>query len=184
MIKWAHFGIVCKTWGPLHRLFNKGTRTREAPLGDSSREDERAANKSVGWMCRMLDILLSLNCHVTIENPYRSLVFYHPTLAKIIDKFELQFVYFDQCVYGLKSPKDVVEAEIWRKPTYIVTSFESMQPVCKVCMRGHKHTHIQGSVRTGGRLVNRSKLAGCYPVPLCRRIVKLAAVTLCQPPHA
>ena len=132
--------------GPLHRLFNHGTRTRESPLGTGTRQDEIDANKSVSWMCDVLDILLKQGKHVTIENPYRSIVFYHPKFAQLITKYSLQFVYVDPCMYGLRSPRGSEVQEIWKKPTYLVTSLPSLPLMEKDCQCEHKHTHTSRAV--------------------------------------
>ena len=171
-IKWAHFGIICKTWGCLHRLFNGGTRTRECPNGDGSRADEIEANKAVAWMVRMLVVLLEAQHHITIENPARSIIFFNHALAKVTSKYQLSYVYVDQCCYGLRSPKGSEELEIWKKPTYFLTSIPELSSMSKHCSNCHQHTHIQGSIRINGKWFNRSLLAGCYPLPLCNAIVR------------
>jgi len=126
-------------------------------------------------MALLLDILLDLKYEVSIENPARSIVFYHPAFAKVIAKHCLIFVLIDQCCYGLSSPPGADVDEIWRKPTDFVTSNARLSSVACQCSASHKHTHIQGSIRVHGRCTNRSMLAGRYPVRLCNAVAKCFA---------
>jgi len=170
--KWGHFGIVCRTWGSLHMMFNGGTRTRAQPLGDGSRDDERSANLSVAWMCRMIKLMRPNGIEVTIENPARSLIYFHPDFLEVINLHELHFHYVDQCQYGLCSPAGSAQREIWKKPTYIVTSFKECPNLERRCTGQHTHVCIKGCIRVLGRSVARSLLAGRYPARLCTSIVK------------
>ena len=50
----AHFGIPCKTWGSLHRLFNKGTRSVSTPLGTLGIEAETLGNSEAARVITMM----------------------------------------------------------------------------------------------------------------------------------
>ena len=57
--------------------------------------------------------------------------------------------------------------ERWKKPTYFAVSHDSFESLGRICAGNHEHTHVRGSMRFNNRRVNRSKLAGRYPFPLC-----------------
>jgi hypothetical protein len=172
-IRSCHFGIVCTTWGALHMLFNGGTRSRDKPLGDGSKPNEVNANKSVAWMCQMLTILLAVGSFFTIENPARSILFYHPRIVELVRLYSLTYVYFDQCEYGLRSPLGSEPREIWKKPTYILSNSPVVSGLHRTCKGMHTHTWIKGQVRVKGKYHTRSKLAGAYPVPLCSKLANV-----------
>ena len=153
-------------------MFNGGSRTSSNPLGDGSQKAESLANDSVDWLCDMLEALVLTQAVFTIENPARSLIFAHPRLASICLKYNLLFVYVDQCQYGLRSPEANSEGrfEIWKKPTFIVSNSAHFLSVERRCKHLHDHVRLKGHIRVGGRTHARTKLAGRYPVPLCRKL--------------
>ena len=172
-IRSCHFGDVCTTWGALHMLFNGGTRSRDRHLGDGSMPKGVSANHSVSWTCDMLVALHAAGRTFTIKNPARSILCYHPRVAQLVRTLDLVYVYFDQCEYGLRSPKGSDPIEIWKKPTYILTNSDLFNVLERKCKHGHEHTWIKGQIKVEGKYFTRSKLAGAYPSALCRKLANV-----------
>ena len=97
----VHFGIPCRTFSQLPRLFGHGTRTRDRPLGDGSLERENAANDDSLWMCRVARLARAHNTWWTIENPQASYLWHLPNALALSDSVPTYKVTLDQCVYGL-----------------------------------------------------------------------------------
>ena len=172
-IGWAHFGLPCITWGSLH-LLNGGTRRIGRPLGDGSRKDEAVANSEVEWLCEMLLAVHRSGGAFTVENPGRSLLFKHPLIVDLMSRLKLFLVPVDQCMFGLGLyDQSGIAAEIWKKPTYILTNDSRFSGLESHCDGSHVHTPIQGSVKYQGKRVARSHLAGRYTSQFCSHLACL-----------
>ena len=168
---WAHFGIPCKMWSAL-ALINGGSRRRHMPLGSGQQPAEVQANVEVEWMVTAIYTLLKQKAWVTIENPWASILFYHPAVVRLLDQ-GCFFVYFDQCMHGLRSPSGAPK-EIWRKGTFLLTNASAFAALQRTCSGLHKHAQILGTIKVHGRCFARSALAGRYPVLLCKRMAQAA----------
>ena len=128
-------------------------------------------------MCDMIEAIMEKGGYITVENPSRSLLFKAPRFAELVSKYRLEFVYLDQCCYGLRSPVGTFPREIWKKGTYFVGNFRHLSLAQRVCTGGHQHTKIFGSIRVRGKHMARSALAGRYPGPLCRAFAGIGEQT-------
>ena len=119
---WDYIRIPCRTWGILARSITKGSRRKETPLGDGTLPSEVAANAEAEFMMDMVQVVLHSGGWVTIENPFTSLLFSIPRLAKLISDNIFYNVCFDQCCFGLGCPPGVRPKEVWKKPSFFCVS--------------------------------------------------------------
>ena len=118
-VGYMHFGLPCKTWGPLARM-NGSLRSRDHPEGFPPSPKDLVANRearAVGSLCRSLSLMGAL---WSIENPQGSYCFCYAPIRDLSLLPEVSDVHFDQCMFGLRPPgTDVPADQRVRKSTTI-----------------------------------------------------------------
>lgn len=127
-----------------------------------------ASRKLVGdWINMWSDIYLIQHhhgryCHA--ENPTGSLAWLHPRVSTLPG---LLFGDFDQCMYGLVSPRPPHLPH--HKATTIATNSPQMQQIMMVkCNKSHQHEVLQGSYKG----VSLTKTAENYPWRMAQKLVQ------------
>jgi hypothetical protein len=101
-------------------------------------------------------------CHA--ENPSKSLAWLHPRIPKLPN---LLIAEFDQCMYGLKSPRPPHKHH--HKTTYLATNSPVMfNHMSTRCNRQHDHEPLEGSYQG----VSLTKTAENYPVKMAKILVQ------------
>ena len=160
-----HFGMPCASFSILNAL-SSGTRTRDLPQGDGSRDSEVHGNRILARMILLIKRIQQVGGQWSIENPLSSFLWRMPEVKALSRKELVYEVRFDQCMYGL-SFKDSPTCRC-KKATLLLTNHENLCSLAKKCDGSHKHVHAIGSVRLNGVWTKRSKVAGHYPLQLVR----------------
>ena len=168
-----HFGLPCKTWGPLARM-NGSLRSRAHPEGFPPSLKDLVGNRearAVGSLCRSLSLMGAL---WSIENPQGSYCFLYAPIRDLSLLPEVSDVHFDQCMFGLRPPgTDVPADQRVRKSTTIRSNVAGFSQLARRCDRLHAHTWALGSTQIGSTRVSRAAAAGCYPPDLCQKMAAL-----------
>ena len=198
-VRYMHFGLPCKTWGPLARI-NGSSRTRSCPAGTAPRPKDLLANREARLVASLCRDLSSVGAFWSIENPRTSYCFLYEPIRALNDLSGVLDVHFDQCMYGLLAPTsgpstpqhgaksdpgiathgfalidDWHGAPRFKKPTTIRTNIPRADALARKCDRSHPHTHALGSIRIGSDRVSLASAAGAYPAPLCQSLADLLA---------
>ena len=103
----------------------------------------------------------------SIENPAKSLFWFHPAIVRLKKQPGVWMVQFDMCTYG----------STWQKPTALLTNCPRLRALRSRCPRTRDHLHrpLKGRVwdKHQARMVWRTSAAQVYPSQLCQRIVQL-----------
>ena len=65
-------------------------------------EDEKLANRQCEEMCELMRAVLESGGHVSIENPWQSVLWQAPPLLEVCADWQMYSVRLDLCAYGLK----------------------------------------------------------------------------------
>jgi hypothetical protein len=169
-----HWGTPCTWLSMFTNNFNGGSRTRDRPWGDGKQHKETVANAHARLTAECCENLCMHNSYFSIENPSNSFLWSLPPIKRLTRKAGVFKVRLHQCMYNLVFPNDKPNYRC-RKDTTILTNLPGLANLGVLCNGGHNHTHAQGSISVHGKHVSRTKLAGCYPWPLCRKWVSHAS---------
>ena len=167
-IDFVHFGLPCKSWGPLARM-NGCSRTRLRPQGALVSKKERLANheaRVVGSLCALLS---KVGAFWSVENPRGSYCFAYFPLRKLLRLPGVFDVHFDQCMFHLQLPGAPPGFRV-KKATTIRTNVAGFRNLESKCDGNHQHSVMLGSMKLGNQRVPRSGLCGVYPGALCRAL--------------
>ena len=110
-------------------------------------------------------MLLRAQCRFALENPLRSLAWWHPLLRWIAKQTGVIYTHFDMCEYGAP----------WRKTTCVLHD----TPFLSQLKRGQKNRSdllvLRGKVWYEGEWVFRTALASQYPPGLCQKVASLVS---------
>ena len=127
--------------------------------------DEKLGNVLLRHSVLIIQACLRSGTLWTLENPCHSIMFLMPSVKKLICRRSSRLVHFDQCMYGLADPTSGL---LYKKGTCIIGNVPSLAKLSKPCDRSHTHEHVIGKVLVDQHWVSRSKLAGVYPIDLCK----------------
>lgn len=164
-----HFGFPCGSFSLMQNM-NRGTRTKEQPLGDGSLERERKGNEIMHRTIHLCNLLHEHGSIFTLENPRTSYAWKTPAMLRLIEKCQCKRVHLDQCQYGLCIPLTDGVLGPALKPTTFVGTLPLLNQLERVCPHQHTHVAVLGGVKQKGKWRKRSELAGAYPAPLCRKV--------------
>jgi hypothetical protein len=149
---------------------NGGTRTRENPAGNGTKEKERLGNEQARTVARLCWLQWSVGNFFSIENPDSSKLWFYDPIKQLSEIAKP--VRFDQCCFSLRPPKNFVDNDsvYIKKPTRLLTNMEQLlclQRTCPGTSCNHKHRTCWGKVRTTHGMISVAKAAGSYPNQLC-----------------
>jgi hypothetical protein len=177
---YAHFGLVCTSWGPAGRL-SGGSRRVHCIYGAPTSDREHAGNEQAAKVSVLSDALTRNRALWSWENPASSLLWVSAYAQALLDLDPAAtFLRLDQCMYGLKPPGGGPR-EFTKKPTVLFCNFPCTQGLtrrCGGCNKEHQHVYAWGSARVGGKSVNRASAAGAYPRRLCDAISRCVCESL------
>eukprot|EP00438_Fugacium_kawagutii_P028648 Skav214648 [mRNA] locus=scaffold1660:52599:54713:- [translate_table: standard] len=166
-----HFGFPCGSFSLMQNM-NKGTRSRDNPLGTGKLKREIIGNEIMHRTIHLCHLLHKHGSLFTLENPLTSYAWVTPAMLDLIHSSGAQQVVFDQCRYGLHIPKTEDVMGLALKPTKMVGTLPNMFNLNRRCSHQHEHVAVIGGVKHQGKWQKRSHLAGAYPVQLCTCIAK------------
>ena len=144
-------------------------------LTPNDQERVRQANLSYDVMCNLIEILVTLGCSVSIENPIRSLFWKYSRVKKLLQKYPGHFSYFHHCMHGGDRDK---ETAWWsfdpRNPQKNL--FQSLELRCD---GSHTHKTWRPFRDSSGKTIFPTQTEAAYPHLLCERvahILKTAAI--------
>jgi hypothetical protein len=165
-----HFAIDCSTWSIIRSRFVSGTRSAARPWGDGTREDERAANKTLRNVLRLIFVCQAVGTFWSLENPRTSRIFLTPSLKKLMSRPAVVRVDLDMCCFGLADP---ISKDLYKKPTTLIGTLPGLGGLGRSCSGDHCHQVVEGAVQTENGTIKRSKLAGIYPKPFCALLANI-----------
>ena len=156
---YCHLGAPCSIWSQARRNIKN---LRKAAFKERVGVELAIFSVKVAKFCQKLGIYYS------IENPSRSKLWdSNPMLSLHTDRHSY-FLEFHTCGYGASC----------KKQTKIFTNLPGLFVLSRFCTRDHKHDHLQGKVRIankhGQAWINRTALAGSYPMQLCKAWARAA----------
>ena len=115
---------------------------------------------------RILRACQEHNVAWTLENPRASRIFLWEPLHRFIMRHDCICVYIDYCMYGMH----------YMKPTLFVSNRQEFSRLGKLCMGGHHHDVLAGTVKLNdGKSLWVTSLASAYPVKLAWSYARVAA---------
>ena len=183
---WVHWGLPCKTWclqargaGTRRALARPRSHQRGPPAPTGGRdgleptEDEKLANRQCEEMCELARAVLASGGHVSIENPWQSVLWQAPPLLEVCADWQMYSVRLDLCAYGLKFQNLPI-----MKPTVLLSSAPELRTLEKTCV-------CEPIVPKGPKHGNCTVRSGEYPPELCEAFAKavLAAAELWSTPE-
>eukprot|EP00438_Fugacium_kawagutii_P036296 Skav217417 [mRNA] locus=scaffold2674:458921:461200:- [translate_table: standard] len=166
-----HFGFPCSSFSILQNL-NKGTRTKDRPMGNGSLKRETKGNQIMLRTIHLCRLLHEHGSFFTLENPKTSYAWDTPAMKKLVKDCGCSMIPIDQCMFGLTIPDESGEPGLARKPTYFVGTMPNLNQLENRCNHSHSHVAVVGGVKHEGRWQKRSTLAGSYPSKLCTAYVR------------
>jgi len=136
---------------------------------------EILGNELLARSIRIIETLEEAGNYWSIENPQSSYLFRQVSVERLKEQASCHEAVFDQCMYGLKVPGCGVDV-FCRKSTRVISNLSHLVGLVKRCSRNHAHEQALGSVWTHHGWQRRTKLAGRYPVQLCRMWAELATL--------
>jgi len=167
-----HFGLPCSSFSIINLNMNGGTRNSDTPNGNGSLERERVGNTLLERTLKLIKLLSQSGHTWTLENPGTSFVFRMPKVVRLLKRQSVSSVKFDQCMFGLKI-EGSQDGMLTKKFTRIIGNI-NLDSLFRKCDHGHQHQEALGSTKTATGWKNSARLAGAYPVELCRAIQKVA----------
>ena len=148
----VHLGTPCTAWSRArHGIKNL----------QKARLKEQHAVATALFTCKVIRECLKRGVAFSLENPSSSRLWQFQPLLDIIADKRVFFVHFDMCMFG----------EPHRKSTSVLTNEPALIELGRQCSKDHKHVQLRGSVRAKidgiWKTINRTSLAGEYPVKLC-----------------
>ena len=162
-----HFGVPCESFSLLNVNLNGGSRTAAMPEGNGSLPREVKGNMILNRVLGLVKIINSAGSKWSIENPHSSFLFKQAKVRELLGQRLVFEVVLDQCEYGLTFP-DCHEHQRCKKTTRIIGNIQNLYLLDLKCKGDHQHVHAIGSVMTPHGSQKRSRLAGAYPLRLCR----------------
>ena len=108
-------------------------------------------------------LLLRVDCRFALENPLRSMAWWHPLLRWIGSQKGVIYTHFDMCEYGAP----------WKKPTCVLHDTPFLSKLRRSSGRQKNLVVLRGKVWHKGKWVFRIALASQYPPRLCRVVARL-----------
>lgn len=117
---------------------NKGSRTKDCPLGDETVTREVTGNEIMRRALYLCKLLHEHGSFFTLENPLTSYAWQTPKMLELMRDSLCRQVVFDQCQYGLKIPSVDNSLGLALKPTTMLGILPFLERLEKRC--GHTHT--------------------------------------------
>ncbi len=156
---WVHLGTPCTVWSRARHNIKNLKRARQK---------ERQGVAFALFTCRVIRECLKRNIAFTLENPKSSRLWQFSPLAELMKDRRVGLLEWDMCQFG----------ENYKKSTCMLTNELGFQGLAVRCQGGHKHEHLQGTVRVKidgvWKVKNRTSVAGAYPMKLCRQWARIA----------
>ena len=127
-IWWVHLGTPCTVWSRARHNIKSLKRARQK---------ERQGVAFALFTCRVIRECLKRNIAFTLENPKSSRLWQFSPLAELMKDRRVGLLEWDMCQYG----------ENYKKSTCMLTNELGFQGLAVRCQGGHKHEHLQGTVR-------------------------------------
>ena len=167
-VSYVHFGCPCKTWGAAAR-WNGCTRAADGAQGNGSLPREAEANLEVDRVCAFCAALIIAG-GFSLENPAGSYLFKYCPVARLSTITQRWQFNFCQCYYGLQLP-GADEQVFFQKRISVLTNLEDLCTLKQSCpgfSHTHRHESAWGSHVVQGKSVSLARVAGAYPVGLCK----------------
>ena len=164
-------GPQCTTWVWIAR--NQSKRSREDPMGDTSRQDVRDANELASRLAILVLLLTKRGCHWVIEQPGSSFLFLHPDMESALNCVTVFRWFLWLGNYGHTMPK----------PTILINNLPMAQTDI-FDVRGKPRLAKHGATEKKGKWVCGTKKLGesaSYPVGFCEKFARGMAM---PPPFA
>ena len=162
-----HFAFPCGSFSLLQNL-NKGTRTKNNPLGKGNLNREIQGNEILHRTLYLCHLLAEHGSFFTLENPLTSFAWKIPGMQKLIHDHSCTTVILDQCMYHLRVPDNSGKLRLAKKSTIFLGSLPGLEKLARRCSGCHRHIQVIGGVKYNGKWTRRSQIAGAYPKPLCK----------------
>ena len=172
---WAHFSPPAGTFGNLYRAGGAGTRTRDRPAGDGTKQKEADANLLWRGMCRIAARVGGKGGGVSVEVPVGCSAVRLPEWELLTRALALRPVCVDLCAYGAGPPASTsAPRAAYRKRVHLWTNIPELLCVARECPGDHIHVRARGGIRVGGRSHRRATLAAVLPPAFCDALVAAA----------
>ena len=152
LVWYVHLGTPCTVWSRARHNIRDIAKARKK---------ERQSVALALFTCRVIRECIKRGVIFSLENPFSSRLWQFGPVLQLLQNKKCKLITWDMCQYG----------QPYRKSTTLLTNETSLCGLGRRCQGGHKHEHLQGSVRfkLDGRFVrcNRTSLAGAYPSSLC-----------------
>ena len=162
-----HFAFPCGSFSLLQNL-NKGTRTKNNPLGKGNLNREIQGNEILHRTLYLCHLLAEHGSFFTLENPLTSFAWKIPGMQKLIHDHSCTTVILDQCMYHLRVPDNSGKLRLAKKSTIFLGTLPGLEKLARRCSGCHRHIQVIGGVKYNGKWTRRSQIAGAYPKPLCK----------------
>ena len=184
-IRYLHFGLPCKGWGPANRL-NGGTRSAQFPDGASEcLPRESLANFQGNYVCELCAELDAVGGFFTIENPWSSDVWRSSPFSRLRDVVNIFLIPLDQCAFGHQLPK-ASQFAFCMKATGLAANFPEIKEMsirCPGLSAFHPHDVAWGSRKVSGTCLSLAKAAGRYPRKLCAALARVMRIKIAASSH-
>ncbi len=160
----VHLGTPCTIWSQARH------GVKDSP---ATRCKEETGLELALFSCEVIRACNRSGTHYALENPQRSKLFQFEPLLRAFNTGRWYVVDFSMCMYG----------EEFRKNTRIVTSLPQLQGLARQCCHRKHSTWLKGRVKIVDNnqkpiYVNRTALAGAYPLPLCKAYASILSQNL------
>lgn len=152
---------------------NKGTRSKDNPMGDGTLKRERVGNEIMKRTIHLCRLLHKHGSFFTLENPKTSYAWKTSHMSQLLSDCDCAIAQLDQCMYGLRIPDSDNKLGLAFKPTIFAGILPSLDRLARNCSHQHKRVAVVGGVRRNGKWCKRSQLAGAYPRRLCTSYAKI-----------
>ena len=171
IITYAALATPCQSqsWGRLPSL-----RSWQSPLGrpvlkHPQRELVQRGNSLALFSAELAEVLTNAGGYVTIENPCRSWLWWHPAVRRLVFRKEFAFTKFRQNSFGA----------CVAKPTCLLHSMPLMHKLAQMEPKARKATVVlRGQVLWENQVVWRTALASPYPPVLAKAWSTLVSESL------
>ena len=168
VIGFVHLGTPCTIWSRARHNVKESHKTRVK---------EATGIELALFSCEIIRTCHQYGIPFAIENPASSRLFQFEPLLKALHLGPVSFVTFEMCQYG----------EPYKKSTCIATSSPHLGRLGRRCNHSSHAVWLKGTTKISKagelpRYVNRTALAGAYPLRLCELYAQLIQkhVPTCQ----
>ena len=165
-----HLGTPCTIWSRARH----GVKDSEA-----TRSKEELGVEMALFTAEVINMCNKLGIPYALENPRTSKLFYFEPIMRAYTSAKWYVVDFDMCQYG----------EPYQKSTRIITSFAPLKRLARKCGHARHTTWLKGKTKMFDEksnrdiYVNRTALAGAYPIQLCNSYAEVVSEHLALQSH-